>query len=69
MVISLRSRCEDAFTSSPGAAVIPFPSPPVIFPIPQEIRLSLGIRISSTARSVSKSHAPSVVHRMAVRAR
>ena len=25
MVISLRSRCEDAFTSSPGAAVIPFP--------------------------------------------
>ena len=33
MVISLRSRCEDAFTSSPGAAVIPFP--PGDFPDPR----------------------------------
>ena len=33
MVITLRSRCEDGFTSSPGAALIP--SPPGDFPDPR----------------------------------
>ena len=47
MVISLRSRCEDAFTSSPGAAVIPFPPPPVIFPIPGDFPDPPGDKIIS----------------------
>ena len=54
MVNTLRSRCEDAFTSSPGAAVIPFLSPPVIFPIPGDFpdppgdKIISGIRMSGT---------------------